>query len=64
MSVREVIDIIKQLPEAEKREVALYLQESAENAAEASTTGKRMSFEEAKNHVFTNYGDLLKKLAE
>ncbi len=64
MSVREVIDLIKQLPEAEKREVALYLQESEAKAAEASTSGKRMSFEEAKNHVFTNYGDLLKKLAE
>ena len=64
MSVREVIEIIKQLPEAEKREVALYLQESAVKAAKASTTGKKMSFDEAKDHVFANYGDLLKKLAE
>ena len=64
MSASEVIDIIKGLPEEAKREVVLYLQESGIRVAESSASGKRMSFEEAKNHVFANYGDLLKKLAQ
>lgn len=64
MSAAEVINLIKKLPEAEKREVAIYLQSSEAKIAKPSPAGKRMTFDEAKEHVFANYGDLLKKLAE
>lgn len=64
MSATEVINLIKKLPDAEKREVAIYLQASETKVAKVSPAGKRMTFEEAKEHVFANYGDLLKKLAE
>ena len=64
MSARDVINIIKQLPEAEKRQVEHFVSENATKSAEALPTSHPMSFTEAKAHVFSNYGELMKKLAQ
>lgn len=63
MSARDIIRQIQALPLEERQEVIAFFQaEQAEVKAEA--VGKRMSFREAKEHVFTEYRDVLEELAK
>ena len=63
MSAREVIRLIEALPQPELREVLEYCH-AKEASLETQAGSKRMSFQDAKKHVFTTYRDVLEKLAK
>jgi hypothetical protein len=64
MSAAEVINIIRGLSEAERQEVMRYFTREGSIVKEAPFTGKRMSSDEAIDHVFKHYGDILAELAK
>jgi hypothetical protein len=55
--------MIEALPPDEQREVAAFI-ESKKSAIIEKSSRERMSFQEAKKHVFTTYRDVLEKLAK
>jgi len=63
MSAREVIRLIEALPLDQQREVIAFV-DAKKSAMAESESGERMSFSEAKKHVFTTYRDVLEKLAK
>ncbi len=63
MSAREVIRLIKALPPDERKKVLAFLEEEKSGTGE-KTSRKKMSFRDAKKHVFTTYRDVLEKLAK
>ncbi|MEI6534256.1 MAG: hypothetical protein WCN98_02860 [Verrucomicrobiaceae bacterium] len=64
MSAAEVINIMRQLPEVERQEVIRFF--SRENTAikETPSAGNKLSPDEAIDHVFKHYGDILAELAK
>jgi hypothetical protein len=63
MSAREVIRLIDALPQQELDEVLEFCH-AKKFAVKTQAEGTRMSFQEAKKHVFTTYRDVLEKLAQ
>jgi hypothetical protein len=63
MSAREVIRLIDALPQQELDEVLEFCH-TKKFAVKTQAEGTRMSFKEAKKHVFTIYKDVLEKLAQ
>jgi len=63
MSARDIIRQIEALPPEEQREVIAFCH-AKETEAKPEVAVKRMSFQEAKKHVFTEYRDVLEELAK
>jgi hypothetical protein len=63
MSARDIIRQIEALPPEEQREVIAFCQGRLDEA-KTDAEDKGMSFQEAKQHVFTEYRDVLKELAK
>jgi len=63
MSAREIIRLIDALPEGEFVEVLAFV-EAKKSAVAQQASASRLSFQDAKKHVFTQYGDLLERLAK
>ena len=61
MSAAEIIEQIRALPQEEREQVVRFLRE---DAATNPGKGRKKSFEEASEEVFSEYGDLLAKLAK
>jgi hypothetical protein len=62
VSASEIIRQIEALPENEQREVFAFV--DARMHALQGKPENRMSFNDAKKHVFTTYRDVLEKLAK
>ena len=63
MSAREVIRLIEALPLSKQRKVVAFV-DSSKSKLTGEKPANRMSFKDAKKHVFTIYGDVLEKLAK
>ncbi len=64
MSAAEVINIMRQLPEAERQEVVRFFTRGDFVAPETPLVGKKLSPDEAIDHAFKHYGDILAELAK
>ena len=63
MSARDVIEIMKSLPEAERKMVIQYF-DTAPPLQQTGSPGQKLGVDEAIEHVFKNYDGLLAKLAQ
>ena len=61
---RDIIRQIEALPPEEQREVMAFCRAKEATAQPEGASDTRMSFQEAKKHVFTEYRDVLEELAK
>jgi len=68
MTVREIIEQIKALPASEQEKVAAFVRDFGSSVVReepgAEKLPRNQRFGEAADHVFTEYKDLLGKLAQ
>lgn len=64
MSAAEVIEQIRALPAEDQARVREFVTTELPARADEPNVMDRQTFEKAKNYVFENYGDLLRKLAQ
>jgi hypothetical protein len=64
ISAAEIIEKFKTLPVNERAEVREFVSNFETNSDEGEKVGKRMTFEEAVDHVFEQHAPLLKRLAD
>jgi hypothetical protein len=64
MSARDIIEIMKRLPEAERNQVIHYFGGSHETEPTPEQKEAKMNVDDAIDHVFKNYSGLLAKLAQ
>lgn len=64
MSAAEVINIMRELPEADRQEVVRFFTRKDSVVRETPPVGKKLSPDEAIDHVFKHYGDILAELAK
>ena len=64
MSAVEIIEQIRALPKTEQAIVADFLSQELAPPAPDSAQGKKLTFEEAADEVFSEYHELLSRLAK
>lgn len=64
MSLAEVKETVAQLTDAERRELESYLHALNSHEMPEKSASAPLGREEAMEHVFSHYGDLLRRLAQ